>query len=284
MPNPATTQKIETDLASTQPTASTSKASSDEWKSLIPPPSPLDQIRLSDDDQERIYETWQIGMSQCIADLGFDMVTVPYSATASSRMEVTTPIDPDVIAQYGYDQPPDPNELPPMGPNEHRAENDPAFRAALIGDSSDPSDGCRGIWSDRTYDENSELAQLSTQLGQVQADLLIELENSTIMLDLDNAWSECMARNGLHFETPVDAEGRYVSNYPPEVTPEEVLTRQADIACQIETGYVQKSYQWVHDRVTQWLDENAQIVDHYLKLKNEHLRHLVDVRASLGLE
>lgn len=253
----------------------------EEWRALIPRPSPLDDLRLSEGDKERLYETWQSAMAACMRAKGFEIDIASYDATAGSRSMIRTPIEPSVVAQYGYHLPPDAAQPDPMGPNERRAEQDPAFMEALFGTDDSSRDGCRGEQFDRVYDEGGDFWQLDQQIGNAQVELSIALDASTKVQELDAAWSACMSARGFDYEAPDRPASLFAGE--PTITPPEIATRQADIDCQLETRYVEATSGWLADDVQTWLDTNSQTVNEYLSLKDDYLRNLAEIGSALGL-
>jgi len=144
-------------------------------------PSPLDELRLSDDDKRRLYETWPAAMAACMSEQGYDMEIASSDATAGSRMLVRTPIDTVVVAEYGYHLPPEAALPDVVGANERRAQEDPAFMAALFGSDESSTDGCRGEQFDRVYDEDGDFWRLDLQIGNAQVELSIALDASQEM-------------------------------------------------------------------------------------------------------
>ncbi len=55
------------------------------------------------------------------------------------------------------------------------------------------------------------------------------------ILAVERAWSACMARGGLSYKTPADAEGR---NWPSAPTPAEIAVAVADVRCKTQTNLV----------------------------------------------
>lgn len=253
----------------------------DAWRALIPVKSPLDDLRLSDEDERRLYETWQAAMATCMREKGFEMEVVSYDATAGTRSVIRTPIEPSAVEQYGYHLPPEEAQPDPMGANERRAQQDSAFMEALFGADESPHDGCRGEQFDRVYDEGGNFWQLDQQIGNAQVELSIALDASPKVQQLDAAWSACMSERGFDYEAPDRPASLFAGES--SVTPAEIATRQADIACQLETRYVEMTSGWLADDVQVWLNGNAQTINEYLSLKDDYLRNLAEIRSSLGL-
>ncbi|MBU3689555.1 MAG: hypothetical protein FGM29_08375 [Actinobacteria bacterium] len=262
-------------------TAGSTSPGGDAWRALIPVKSPLDELRLSDDDERRLYETWQAAMATCMREKGFEMEVVSYDATAGTRSVIRTPIEPSAVEQYGYHLPPEAAQPDPMGANERRAQHDPAFMEALFGTDGSSRDGCRGEQFDRVYNEGGDFWQLDQQIGNAQVELSIALDASTRVQQLDTAWSACMSERGFDYEAPDRPASLFAGK--PSVTPTEIATRQADIACQLETRYVETTSGWLAGDVQAWLDANAQTVNDYLSLKDDYLRNLAEIRSSLAL-
>lgn len=256
-----------------------SQSETDSVQRLTPPPSPLDQVRLSDDDDRLIYETWQQAMASCMADAGFGFEIAPYELTASTRTTVRTPIEPSAVEQYGYHQPPDEDSAPLLGTNDERANTDEAFRGALFGDDSATNNGCRGTTFAQVYAEESEFFAVDQQMGRAQADISIEMMTSERVTGLNETWSACMATRGLEYTTPDEPVSSFAG--AETVTAEEILTRQADLQCQLDIDYVQRSAAWLNDDVELWLDDNAETVNQYLQLKDEYLREVNQIRENL---
>lgn len=251
------------------------------WRALIPVKSPLYDLRLSDDEKRRLYETWQAAMATCMREKGFEIEVVSYDATAGTRSVIRTPIEPSAVAQYGYHLPPDASQPDPMGANELRAQQDPAFMEAMFGADDSAHDGCRGEQFDRVYDEGGDFWQHDQQIGNTQVELSIAVDASPKMQQLDAAWSACMSERGFDYEAPDRPASLFAGE--PSVTPAEIATRQADIDCQLETRYVEIASGWLADEVSAWLDANAEIVNQYLSLKDDYLRNLAEIRSLLGL-
>jgi len=246
------------------------------------PASSLDQLRLSDQDQELIYETWQELMADCMEQRGFDMVVMPYAATAGSRLAINVPVLEADIAAFGYHLLPAASTQPDL-PNERRMQVDIPFRDALTGGSDeDNADGCIDISRRETYDDDGEFTQLDQQLGQAQADLETRILESEEMNNLDARWAACMRSAGYEYANPSEPLNRFA--VATSVTPLEVETRRRDVACQLDLDYVQSKHQLLEALVTSWIDDHAQEIDHYNSLKTDYMRNITEVRERLALD
>lgn len=246
------------------------------------PPSSLDELRLSDQDQELIYETWQESMADCMKQRGFDMVVMPYAATAGSRLAINVPVLEDDIAAFGYHVLPAASTRPDL-PNERRMQVDAPFRDALTGGSDeDDSSGCIDTSRSETYDDTGEFTLLDQQLGLAQVELETQTLESKEISSLNARWAACMQSDGLEYATP--SEPLNVFAVAASVTPLEIETRRRDVACQTELDYVQSKHQFLETLVTSWIDDHAHEIERYKGAKKDYLRHIVEVRERLGLE
>ena len=245
------------------------------------PPSSLDELRLSDQDQELIYETWQESMADCMKQRGFDMVVMPYAATAGSRLAINVPVLEDDIAAFGYHVLPAASTQPDL-PNERRMQVDAPFRDALTGGSDEDASGCIDISRSETYEDTGEFTLLDQQLGLAQVELETQTLESEEMSSLNARWAACMQSNGLEYATP--SEPLNVFAVATIVTPLEIETRRRDVACQLELDYVQSKHRLLEMLVTSWIDDHAQEIEHYKGLKTDYMRHIVEVRERLGLQ
>ncbi len=245
------------------------------------PASSLDQLRLSDQDQELIYETWQESMAVCMEQRGFDMVVMPYSATAGSRLAISVAVLEADIAAFGYHRLPEASAQPDL-PNERRMQVDIPFRDALTGGSDeDNAVGCIEISRRETYDDG-EFTQLDQQLGLAQVDLETRVLESAEMKNLDARWAACMQSSGYAYANPSEPLNRFA--VATSVTSLEVETRRRDVSCQLDLDYVQSRHQLLETLVTSWIDDHAQEIDHYTNVKADYLRNIVEVRKRLALD
>src|SRR4051794_869222 len=148
-------------------------------------PSPIVRLRLSEDDKRLVYETWQLGMSACMAQMGFDFVPVEYDLV---NPEIAAPTSGPEVALYGYDLPPGSDAIV-VTSNDDQVRTNDAYRSAFLGDDPDQAGGCRAVAYDRSYDETSEFALLDRQVGEAMIDISIAVEADPTKLALDATWS-----------------------------------------------------------------------------------------------
>lgn len=89
-----------------------------------------------------------------------------------------------------------------VGANERRAQEAPAFMAALFGSDESSTDGCRGEQFDRVYDEDGDFWRLDLQIGNAHVELSIALDASQEMQQLEAEWSAWMRDRGFAYEAP----------------------------------------------------------------------------------
>lgn len=281
----------ESDSASANPPDSSTTTSSTPSEALTdeqlidaftPTTHDLDAVRLSDEVNGFVYETWQTAMRDCMRDRGFDdFVTIDYSATAGARIAIRTPVTPSEVDEYGYHQPPRYDTPDPYGPNEQRADAEPEYFAALIGDTEDtyPRSGCRDQMFELVYDESGEFRRLDQQLGNEAIQIVIAFGDSDRLADINEQWSECMSRAGYDYTDPSRPGSRFAGEA--EVSSEEIATRRADIACQLELSYVATTTGWVAEEINAWVADNPETIDRYATLKLEYLDRITQLRDEL---
>ncbi|MGK2887134.1 MAG: hypothetical protein ACSLE8_20590 [Rhodococcus sp. (in: high G+C Gram-positive bacteria)] len=252
----------------------------EEWRALIPRPSPLDDQRLSEGDKERLYEGWQSAMAACMRAKGFEIDIASYDATAGSRSVIRTPIEPSVVAQYGYHLPPGAEQPDPMGPNERRAAGS-CVHGGAVRHRPLVSRRLQGRAVRSRVRRRRKLLAVGSADRQRAGGAVDRARRVDQSAGTRRCGRSCMSARGFEYEAPDRPASLFAGE--PAVTATEIATRQADIDCQLETRYVETTSGWLADDVQAWLDANAQTVNEYLSLKDDYLRNLAEIRSSLGL-
>lgn len=286
-PTAVTTDPTPDNEPETSVTDSTSPSNVPSAEQLIdaftPARTDFDAVRIDDEENELVYETWQASMLDCMTDRGFgDFETTEYSETAGTRIVIRTPIVPDEVEEYGYHLPPRFDSPSPYGPNEQRADAEPDFYAALIGDPDEdtyPRADCRDQMFELVYDETGDFRALGQELGNEVAQISIASGESDQVAAINAQWSDCMNRDGYDYTDPFEPLNRFAG--AEDVTDEEIDIRRADIACHLDVDYVATTSGWVADDVNTWFGDNAENIDRYTTLKAAYLDRITQLSADL---
>jgi hypothetical protein len=210
-----------------------------------------------------LFESRQAAVVQCMAAAGFEYVPSPYQPNdlASDRVN---PLDRRFAEEYGY------HSLP-IDFTDPNSNADPAFVSAL--ESSGDTPGCAAQSFDETYGPFAEFfdqvdIQLNDFVGSIRGFDVSESGDR-----LATMWSECMKEGGLSYERPDDPRREFIE--APEVTPQELSVRMADLECDVRVGYTQGRHDWEAERVDEWLRVHegvvAELSEQYATVEREVL-------------
>lgn len=234
-------------------------------------PNPLSAFRLTDEDKDFVYETWQLGMQSCMGDLGFQYDPVnPDDLPA----DPTIASDSEDVALYGYDFPPGSDEMFQTA-NDDRIADDPAYKSAFLG--PDGSSGCRGNAQTRAFGEGGDFGNIDSIIAEAYGAALEQAGASDALPALNQKWAACMAKDGHSFDTPGAALAEYNGG---ATTPLEINTRVADLACQAETTYELTFSQIVNDYAKKWMDANPGSLQQWTTAKDAYLADLRTYRSE----
>jgi len=240
------------------------------------PSSPLSEYRLSDEQREFVYETWQLGMQSCMAAQGYDFIPASYDdAKASDSVAMAT--DSAGVTLYGYGLPPGSDVLV-RTPNDERAESEPAYRAALIGNEDDNSDGCRDVAYAHAFDESGLFSKLDHQVGQAGVDISVGVETTTEFQNLESSWSACMNAAGFQFRSPREPLSEYAGG---GIDAGEVATRVADLNCQAAVEYEATIGELENAAELSWMEANQELLVQLSAAREQYLSDVETYKNSL---
>gem|GEM_PF-5218022 len=239
-------------------------------------PSILDDLRLSDDEERFVYETWQTIAQRCMAQAGFDYFIAPFeTVNAAPRLPATI----DEVRAHGY-SPIEP-ELPPAAREVvSQVESDTQYRAAFVGDEDDPTDGCRDAALLVTDPVDGEYQQLDATVERAKIEVIASLESLPEYVALDESWARCMTEQGYFLSKPADALTKFVGV---QLTQEQVDTRLADLNCQAAVAYEQTLGLLELDASERWIAENQGVVDAVKSAKAGYVDRLLEHVQINGL-
>jgi hypothetical protein len=192
---------------------------------------------MSSNDRKFVFDAVQQARAACMADRGFELQAFPFVADTGRP-----PHDLAVSLEYrqdrGYLPPPDP--AADISPEEQaaldQADADPEFAEALAGPDDDPLMGCNAIANRQVFGavEVNPFESLA-QLDNMDSDAQLRALASDAMTPVIQAWSACMASNGIEYESRSQLEEAQWPDPRPSET--ERATAAADFNCMTESGY-----------------------------------------------
>lgn len=238
------------------------------------PASPIEMYRLQPREAEYVYSIRQQAMQSCMNEQGFEFTPATLSEVESDPVLA---IEPDDVVRYGYGIVPG-TETAFASPNVAQMNENDQYRRALIGDEDDPLDGCVGFAETTVSDRGDEYYRLDNLLLEAELESIAEGQASTDWLDLAAEWSRCMNEQGYSYSDPFQPIGELVGA---PVTERTVDTRIADIRCQAETQWVARSAEIEYARVTDWLEQNPQLLEDIGRARTEFISAVEQAAAEL---
>ncbi len=235
--------------------------------------SPLAAYRLSDEQKEFVYETWQVGMAACMRERGF----VYDPVRLSDVPDPTIPATADAAQQYGYDFPPGSDE-PFHTTNDDRIAADDAYRTALLGNDGTP--GCSTKTQRQVNDEEGAFGPLDSQVGEAVSSALDQAAATEEYRALNNDWSACMSVEGFDYSEPSEPLAQYQGG---DTTSVEITTRIVDLACQTSVHFDQRLNQLANGFATEWINANLGVLQAWTTERDSYFASLRDYREQLGL-
>lgn len=236
-----------------------------------PVANPLDSFRLTDEEKDLIYETWQLGIAKCMRDAGFEYVPVQAD---DFPPEPSLATEPDLVLRYGYGIPSSDGPAPGAS-NDKQIEENAAFRVALIGE--DGESGCRSSEQRRAFGDDTEFGPVDGQIAEGVASVLNEVMASDAYANLNDEWSDCMRNQGYSYPSPGDAIGPFAD---PEVSPGEVETRVADLNCQAAVDYDFGVSEIMAQISQAWIDANIGLTTAWTSARDSYLADVQSYRAE----
>lgn len=255
----------------TATTTNVGTAGAEQGLAAQPPraPSILDDLRLSDDEERFVYETWQTIAQRCMAQAGFDYFIAPFeTVNAAPRLPATI----DEVRTHGY-SPIEPDLPPPAREVVAQVESDTQYRAAFVGDEDDPTDGCRDAALLVTDPVDGEYQRLDATVESAKIEVIASLESLSEYVALDESWARCMEEQGYVLAKPADALSKFVGV---QLTQEQVDTRLADLNCQAAVAYEQTLGLLELGASERWIAENQGVVDAIEAAKARYIDRLLE--------
>lgn len=198
---------------------------------------------------ERKYSEYQRRIQSCMKERGFVYVAVDTDFFAErDHYRAMNPLNREVASKFGY-------HAPPIVSLTDRNEHSIAFDDAINGVGENTGSGC----AQPAYVEVDSLTRpvfaaaqaLLNSLTEALSGFAVSEEGSVIL----EAWSGCMAAKGFTAPTQEALAQTYLGL--PEPSPEELLVRQFDLECDLETRLTESRSGWEHRRFDQWKAEYA---------------------------
>lgn len=238
-------------------------------------PFVLERYKLQPEQEVFVYETYQDGMSKCMAELGFTYLAARFDKSSLSLPEMAVSLDD--VQRYGYNVIPAEGDTGP-DPAASQVPSDDAYTAALFGDSQS-SQGCQGKAYAAAYVAHPYWT-LNDQLEAARANAFLAAEAMPEYAKILSDWSACMASQGFVYQKPEDPISQYAGT---DVDSTQILTRITDLKCQAEVSLEWSIGQLVNRAQTEWLEANAGIVADFEAVRSDLIDSLTAYRSELGI-
>ncbi|QKW07397.1 hypothetical protein HUT18_14390 [Streptomyces sp. NA04227] len=106
---------------------------------------------------------------------------------------------------------------------------DQAMEEGAVDESGAPAEAVKSCASEA--DQGVPSAQPAAAVQEVSSDAFVDSQTSPLVIDVFAAWSNCMKDKGYAYKKPMDASDDPRFSDPAQVTPLEIATAKADIAC-----------------------------------------------------
>lgn len=226
----------------------------------------LDQFVLLPEQDALIFETVQILVSKCMVEKGFEYEPVIYDPRVYAQTQ--TPVTEEDIRRYGYS--PIPVPPGPVSPNVARMTDEPGYRDTLS--------QCDTPAYDRVYPPDGRHAAVSRILEIAESDVIRYTLESREHTDLVSEWATCMRNLGFDYSYPDEPVGEF-SGAP--MSPLQIETRRADVGCRHEISFEQRVRAIENRFAEEWIEANPTVAQEALEARDELLRAVGDLRASL---
>ena len=202
----------------------------------------------SEAQNKALYDTWQSGMTSCMASLGRNFQAGNFFGDLVVVRQ--NPLNRDLAELVGYHEPS--NFAGPQPANTD--EKDPEGYAADL----EGANGCAGQAAKKTYDLVSSYTE---RIDGVLQDIMRELADvgNAAQTPFVAAWSDCMKRANHPFATPHDASTKYSGTE--KVTEVEIRVRLADLVCDKEVGLTAARSRAQRAALDAWMTKNSTVID-----------------------
>jgi hypothetical protein len=204
---------------------------------------PLDEYLLTEREQGWVGRAYLTLRAKCLREFGF---TVRFPSTASSaapqalnerRYGVSDPVQAAVLGYHPAGQ--ESSASPAVHDDDER---DPEFVAALRGVGAPvvrghpvPEGGCFGA-AQRQLSGGVPAVPDSLLAQRLSMESFVASRRDARVQAVSQAWSRCMGDRGYRYSGPLDPPGD--QRFRGDVSPVEVATATADVACKDQTGLV----------------------------------------------
>ncbi|MEV0910865.1 hypothetical protein [Streptomyces hokutonensis] len=267
---------------------------------------PLDSYLPTNGENATLQRAEAESINSCMKKLGYAKNPIPMLPVAADGTRdfrtgwfVVTIKEAE---KYGYDSPPDATSHRRATKDNAWQKNRTKVQDALMGGTietfygkSVPDGGCLA-WSSRKITAGAPLGSttilaggmkmkasdgnfaargyLEMQIQAVRNELTLQVEKSTRRKSLAKSWSDCMARSGYHYGSPVEAITDKRWSGP--VDKQERAAAEADAACKDDVNYlgIMTSLHTAYEN--SFIQQNQKFLK---KLHTEHERWLKNARS-----
>lgn len=210
---------------------------------------PLDPYHVDTEPLlDRMNRAWDVLTQRCIRRYGLRWPTSPEHVPQEGpeHMERYGIIDADVVAEYGYHQPPQPGVTDDAGGGQSwsgDADDVMTGRVERYEGQPVPAGGCNGAAMRQLGAELPEDGPPKAPLSRRLAGHAYEQALADPRLDPVAAeWRECMTAAGYDYHLPLDAGRDRAWYLKPGTSKQEIATAQADLDCRVQSNFVGMFY------------------------------------------
>ncbi len=209
---------------------------------------PLDPYHVDTEPLlDRMNRAWDVLAQRCIRRYGLRWPTSPEHVPPEGpeHMERYGIIDADVVAKYGYHQPPQPGVKDGGGGQSWSEDADAVMtgRVESYEGQPVPEGGCNGEVMRALGAELPENGPPKAPLSRRLAGRAYEQALADPRLDPAIAeWRTCMTAAGYDYDSPLDAGRDRAWYVKPGTSKREIATAQADLDCLVRSNFVGMFY------------------------------------------